>query len=205
MEAHSGTAGPATSGHQPLLCGHPSRPATTIAAARPPAAQPAAHPPPPWRPSAAGLRNPPRQVCACCWLLSSYQLDWPCSLRAPCSPFPVLTLCILACPTLLPCILRCLLPLCTNRLLMIVAGRSVLVGMAAWILLRLSGSPGATAKSQIQEWAFAGVSRSPYKLVHLQSGLPCGRVFCTQPHGLAHESGRGGPAPGAQLPAAICK
>ena len=76
---------------------------------------------------------------------------------------------------------------------------SALVSMATWILLRLSGSPGATAKSQIQEWAFAGVSRSPYKLVHLQSGLPCGRVFCTQPHGLAHESGRGGPAPGAQL------
>ena len=82
-------------------------------------------------------------------------------VRAPCSPFPVLTLCILACPALLPCILRCLLPPCTNRLLMIVAGRSVLVGMATWILLRLSGSSGATAKSQIEEWASAGVSRSP--------------------------------------------
>ena len=70
-------------------------------------------------------------------------------------------------------------------LLMIVAGRSVLVGMATWILLRFSGSSGATAKSQIEEWAFAGVSRSPYKLVHLQSGLPCGRVFCTRPYSLA--------------------
>ena len=43
-----------------------------------------------------------------------------------------------------------------------------LLSFAHRLMLCLAGSSGAAQKPQNQEWPFAGVSRSPYNLVHLQ-------------------------------------
>ena len=164
-----GVAGPAPPASSSGFRGPGRSPAIWSAAASPSATHElVAQPPPPRRAPAAFTRALMAGVRVCYWLLPWHKLALPCSLRAICSPSSrddaphthISRPCCLACRDggcLGPCSLS-----------MNLADRCPAPWLCCCYLPDLTGSSGATIKSQLREWPFAGVSRSPYNLVHLK-------------------------------------